>query len=493
MFETETALPLYLDSAHGVPTSTRLLSGLLSSELVRWWRACAENDQDLARIVREDHTGQNQSQRHFDLKCPHVAVNSKALPGTAAAALSVLPVISEIRSFNRSTAKSRENLGPDFAIGQSGRCAQFYLNLLLPSKPTLVSMLQQAVGGAVALWAPAVGPWTYSGLLELIRGEADLRRIGVTQETNLISYVAPSGILSATAFLALAAQCPLEPAAVVIFEGVDPTPVVEAAAETGVVVHYAHATPNTCGLFSFQPVQGRSSSSWQKSADSEPLLNEGACPGLLWKSAESKPLLNEGDRPGLLLRTSGTTSVPKTVPLSLHSILSNAHILAHNIGLQATDVSLSAGASVIITPRFDPAAFLEILTGRAAALSTDATGHLWPLPKPTWFSGVPTMHEVTWLSPISYNCYLFHQLISEWYYFATRFWQVCRSSQPLVGVPNRCPSDSHLLNAGGIHPQQLDGDVRISSATHQLLPDRSRRRDRFLAHRHRCSCTSSKS
>ena len=110
-----------------------------------------------------------------------------------------------------------------------------------------------------------------------------------------------------------------------------------------------------------------------------------------------------GNGPGdvsLLLRTSGTTSRPKGVPLAQGQLVQNAGLLAASLSLTPADVALNAmplfhigglaasllasvaaGAQVTCMRAFEPAAFV-------AALSADMESG----DSPTWFSAVPTMH-----------------------------------------------------------------------------------------------------
>ena len=105
------------------------------------------------------------------------------------------------------------------------------------------------------------------------------------------------------------------------------------------------------------------------------------------------------DSVALLLRTSGTTSLPKIVPLTLGSIVRNATILATELGLTPSDVALNAmplfhigglsasilaplatGGSVVCLPSFRPETFCDALVAG-------------PVPsRPTWYSSVPTIH-----------------------------------------------------------------------------------------------------
>merc|ERR1719210_1057187 len=99
--------------------------------------------------------------------------------------------------------------------------------------------------------------------------------------------------------------------------------------------------------------------------------------------------------PALLLRTSGSTSKPKVVPLNLRGLLTGSTCIGQGLGLRTTDQCLSvmpfthiggiscnllgslmAGSSVRCTPGFDPARFLSWVEEF----------------QPTWYQAVPTVH-----------------------------------------------------------------------------------------------------
>eukprot|EP00536_Pseudo-nitzschia_multiseries_P019346 jgi/Psemu1/232078/e_gw1.4546.4.1 len=99
----------------------------------------------------------------------------------------------------------------------------------------------------------------------------------------------------------------------------------------------------------------------------------------------------------LLLRTSGTTSQPKVVPLKMSSIVTNALAIANNLGLSEDDIGLNAmplfhigglmtnllaafvsGGSSIFLQKFNVSTFITALT------NSDVI-------QPTWFSAVPTI------------------------------------------------------------------------------------------------------
>jgi acyl-CoA synthetase (AMP-forming)/AMP-acid ligase II/peptidoglycan/LPS O-acetylase OafA/YrhL len=106
------------------------------------------------------------------------------------------------------------------------------------------------------------------------------------------------------------------------------------------------------------------------------------------------------ERPSMLLRTSGTTSTPKVVPLTASSLLYNATCIATSLRLQRDDVGcnsmplhhiggvscpflavLLSGSSIVMMGQFDPDAFLDCLS----TTTMDST--------PTWYYGVPSMHK----------------------------------------------------------------------------------------------------
>ena len=242
---------------------------------------------------------------------------------------------------------------------------------------------------------------TYGQMLSFCQpeGEGDLRRLGV-QAGEVVAYLAPPGgnAVAAAAFLSISSQTCAAPVSASMSENdallaleqydvkhmilFDDTPSkgVRAAFE-----HYAssgnaqlhHATQNTShspGLFTYQST-----------------MND----------FQNLPVLtNPSTENGLLLRTSGTTSIPKIVPLRQCDLIINAAILADSIGITSSDVTYSvmpldhiggisasilctvaAGASVTCDDIYNPQGMLDALF-----LSN---------PKPTWYSAVPTIHNAT--------------------------------------------------------------------------------------------------
>lgn len=105
---------------------------------------------------------------------------------------------------------------------------------------------------------------------------------------------------------------------------------------------------------------------------------------------------NTWDDTGLILRTSGTTSKPKVVPLTLRGLYTGAMCIGSGLGLTTADkclnvmpfthiggiscnllATLVTGGQVICAPSFDPARFTHWLDQMA----------------PTWYYAVPTIHK----------------------------------------------------------------------------------------------------
>ena len=114
----------------------------------------------------------------------------------------------------------------------------------------------------------------------------------------------------------------------------------------------------------------------------------------------AEPAFAQPDDIALVLHTSGTTARPKIVPLSQRNLATSAGNIARSLALTPRDLclnvmplfhihgligavlsSLAAGAAVITTPAFDAFRFFEWI---------DAL-------KPTWYTAVPTMHQLVLL------------------------------------------------------------------------------------------------
>ncbi len=112
--------------------------------------------------------------------------------------------------------------------------------------------------------------------------------------------------------------------------------------------------------------------------------------------AAHKSSLAEASDTALVLHTSGTTSRPKIVPLTHANLCRSANNIATTLALTASDrclnvmplfhihgligallSSISAGASIVCTPGFEPGAFFGWLEAF----------------EPTWYTAAPTIHQ----------------------------------------------------------------------------------------------------
>ncbi|CAB9511065.1 7a-methyl-1,5-dioxo-octahydro-1H-inden-4-yl [Seminavis robusta] len=371
-YNSQQAFPVYLDSGHGIPAATRRLTHVLD-EILNWFLLkVALPDVDVSNVPLEAES-------------QHV---------------SLLHVVDEIDKIQRDELEEFSSIDAELDVGQLhlGAFGQYIINTAQPSHSNLVEMLEDANPSRLAFLAPEAKPLTYGAMLKFIRGDGDLRRAGAG-EGFTVAYVAPFGVVSAAAFVTIAAQCtaaPLDPGynesdyvlafdqinpdLVITFDGVDSGVVHKVALGKGLRVVHATVIPGTCGLFKFEK-------------DKNPSMPDPK--SFLY---DTKHLVNRADNNGLILRTSGTTSKPKVVPLKLWAIITNSRVIAKSLGLRSSDIalnamplfhigglsanllsSLAAGGSVILLPKFSAPQFFDFLTSPEE-------------PRPTWYSAVPTMH-----------------------------------------------------------------------------------------------------
>ena len=111
---------------------------------------------------------------------------------------------------------------------------------------------------------------------------------------------------------------------------------------------------------------------------------------------EARPLRSREDDVALVLHTSGTTSWPKIVPLTHRNLLTSTGNMVRSLGLSAGDRYLN------LMPLFHIHGIVSVLAALAAGGSVTCTPgfHAFRFfgwleeARPTWFSAVPTMHQL---------------------------------------------------------------------------------------------------
>ena len=234
---------------------------------------------------------------------------------------------------------------------------------------------------AIALLAPQRMPLTYGGLWQQVQALADRLAVAGATQGKPVATVLPNGPEAAIAFLGVASRSscvPLNVALpaeemrfyledtrarfVVLDKNLD-NPVRQTARDLGLTV-----------------VEIEAASAW-------PVRPPDAIQA-------SSP--DPGDI-ALILHTSGTTSKPKLVPLTQANLMASARNIATGLALEPTDrclnvmplfhihglvgvllASLAAGSSVVCTRGFSDVTFLDWLEEF----------------QPTWYSAVPTIHQV---------------------------------------------------------------------------------------------------
>ena len=255
---------------------------------------------------------------------------------------------------------------------------------------TLISdAVSNAVPSSIAISAPERDPLTYGRLNELLASIAThLNNQGIGRNDR-VAIVLPNGPEMASSFLAVAScatAAPLNPAyrkdefafyledleaACVIVEEGSNSPVLDAAEDLSVPVLYAsHNSEDPSGWFSLSQMEVQ--------------------------SAAQFPGPSQPSDIALALHTSGTTSRPKLVPLTLDNITTSAGNIAQSLSLTEDDIglnimplfhihgliasllsSISAGAHVVCTPGFNALRYFHWLDAH----------------HPTWYTAVPTMHQ----------------------------------------------------------------------------------------------------
>ncbi|MFM7971549.1 MAG: acyl--CoA ligase [Betaproteobacteria bacterium] len=257
------------------------------------------------------------------------------------------------------------------------------------------SLLQAGPDAAPAISAPGRPKLSHAGLRALVqRTIARLNELGAGRNDR-VAIVLPNGPEMATCYLACAAgttSAPLNPAyradefefylsdlnaKLLIVEHGSTSPAVEVAARLGVrVIELQVAEGAPAGDFSLGASGPGSVAAAPVSADKAG-----------WSQASDV---------GMVLHTSGTTSRPKIVPLSVGNLAASARNIRTTLQFTAADRGLnimplfhihgliagvlapiSAGSEVFCTPGFNALKFF--------AWMDEA--------RPTWYTAVPTMHQ----------------------------------------------------------------------------------------------------
>jgi oxalate---CoA ligase len=254
---------------------------------------------------------------------------------------------------------------------------------------TLTELLAHGEAEATALTAPQREPLTYAGLREHVQRTVErLNQLGLGRGDR-IALSLPNGPEMASAFLAVAAgatACPLNPAyradefefylcdlqarALIVATG-DSTEAMTVAKQLGVRV--LSLTPRgAAGLFDLSEAV---------STTPTPVLQGG--------------MAAAGDV-ALILHTSGTTSRPKSVPLTQANVCASAHHVRETLQLSAPDCGLN------IMPLFHihglVAGLLAPLAGGGRVFCSPGFNALkffaWMQEaRPTWYTAVSTMHQ----------------------------------------------------------------------------------------------------
>jgi acyl-CoA synthetase (AMP-forming)/AMP-acid ligase II len=272
----------------------------------------------------------------------------------------------------------------------------------LASHPPAAPLLRIARKGSSAT--------SYGQVLEFIRsgGDGDLRQLGV-RAGEIVAYLAPPGgsAASALAFLSISAQTCAAPLSQTTTEPDALAALEQFGAKHVIIFEDAAApiaAPGVVAAFKAFAATGRAKLHTAAIAgDAKPGIFKYLVHSTKQQQEEEQqqqPLVNDEDGVCLMLRTSGTTAMPKGVPLRQGQLVRNGAILAASIGLRSDDVcygimplfhiggisasilcSIAVGASITCDGPYNPQLMVEALVKS--------------VPKPTWYSSVPTIHNAT--------------------------------------------------------------------------------------------------
>ena len=255
---------------------------------------------------------------------------------------------------------------------------------------TIAEFLKAGADDAPALSAPGGTPLTYRGLRSLVADTAAALASQGIGPNDRVGIVLDNGPEMAAAFLSIgsaATAAPLNPTyrgeefefyltdlrakLLVVAAGKD-TPAIAVAQKLGVPIARLVAHP-------------------ERGAGTFTLEFEGTP-----ASAPRAPIAATPEDIALVLHTSGTTSRPKIVPLAHKNIAASAANIRKTLGLTANDRNL------VIMPLFHIHGLIAALSaplsaGGEVCCSTGFNAlkfFSWvDEVKPTWYTGVPTMHQ----------------------------------------------------------------------------------------------------
>ncbi len=259
--------------------------------------------------------------------------------------------------------------------------------------PELLANQAEAFSARPAIQAPSRQALTYAGLWDQVAATVNVLKAAGVSPADRIALLLPNGPEMAVAFLAAASAgsaAPLNPAyrakeleyyfsdlrpRILLVDSRVDTPARDLAPKYGSTVIDLVSLPNApAGIFALQGPPGTGHDD-----------RSGYAHGV------------DDSSVALVLHTSGTTSRPKQVPLSHANIALSARSIARTLELDSNDcglnimplfhihgliaglvASLAAGAQVVCTPGLDPERFFDWLETF----------------RPTWYSAVPTMHQM---------------------------------------------------------------------------------------------------
>ncbi len=257
----------------------------------------------------------------------------------------------------------------------------------MAEKTTLADLLADAESSTPAIIASATGAVvSYKDLADQVdRLAAALRGAGL-EPGDCVAMVLPNGLEMLVLFLALTraglVAAPLNPA----YKTDELLFCMEDAQARAVIADATNSTVRDAAAKLGLPL-------WSPAAGANGTVEIAS----LGKAANGGAEAPQPDNVALFLHTSGTTSRPKGVPLTHANVLCSSLNVARHYALTADDRSLvvmplfhvhgligatlstlASGGAVIVPPRFSASDFWELARAHRA----------------TWYSAVPTIHQV---------------------------------------------------------------------------------------------------